>query len=240
MIRLLAAAVVLVALLVPHADSAVVQNGGGVTRLTGTSNEVAVSAATGAVTLSLPGNIANSKLANSSVTIAAGTGVSVSGCSPVALGGTCTVTNASPTSIVQMVAGVLATTATSSSGTYADSGITATITPTNANNKIAVWVSMNGMTSTNTNGVGTKLVRGASTRQITGYAGYVASTYVGGGLVCVDSPATTSATEYKITFARYTGGSGSAIINGDVDGAATSFILVAEVVGSTATGGTCF
>jgi hypothetical protein len=38
------------------------------------------------------GIVSNAKLANSSITVAAGSGISVSGCGPVSLGGTCTIT----------------------------------------------------------------------------------------------------------------------------------------------------
>jgi hypothetical protein len=87
----------------------------GVTALAGTTNQVAVSASTGSVTLSLPQNInsgaapvfagtnftgiPNGALTNSAITVTGGTGLGVSG-SPVALGGTVTLSNTGVTSNV--------------------------------------------------------------------------------------------------------------------------------------------
>ena len=87
----------------------------GVLSITGTANQVVASASTGAVTLSLPQsinsgaaptfagtnftNIPNSALTNSSITVTGGTGLGVSG-SPVALGGTVTLSNTGVTSAV--------------------------------------------------------------------------------------------------------------------------------------------
>jgi hypothetical protein len=110
-------------------------------------------------------------------------------------------------SVLQVVQGTLGTTASSSSSTMADTGITASITPKSSSNKILVIVQLNacGKQTGNTY-MRAKLVRGATDIQVmeslAGYdnssgfnwIGSISSTYL-------DAPATTSSTTYKIQFA---------------------------------------
>ena len=111
--------------------------------------------------------------------------------------------------VLQVVYAKNQTEATSSSNTYADTGITATITPTSASSKILVLVAVNGMEKSANfvnNGVKLRLLRaGSQITLITEYGGYTAdaSVFVGSaGLDYLDSPATTSATIYKVQFAN--------------------------------------
>jgi hypothetical protein len=118
-------------------------------------------------------------------------------------------------SVVQVKSANITTSQSTTSATFVDSTITLSITPTSASNNILVLVTVAGL-RTETNDGGTKygrvkLFRGASAIQNEGSpVGY----YVGGGsggtliyemygslgLSYIDSPATTSATTYKIQY----------------------------------------
>jgi len=113
--------------------------------------------------------------------------------------------------VVQIVAAGTTTETSSSSASFADTTLTATITPTSASNNILVLVSQNGLQKvTNDTGVDLRLVRGASTLQTFGLAiaaNAAVTTHFDGGssLAHLDSPATTSATTYKTQFASSNG-----------------------------------
>ena len=110
--------------------------------------------------------------------------------------------------VVQIVNATYSTEATSSSSTYADTGLTATITPTSASNQILVLVNQNGCGKTAANqfqGLYLQLVRGGT--QLNEFA--INSLYTETTLRMtnlsfstsyLDSPATTSATTYKTRF----------------------------------------
>ena len=112
--------------------------------------------------------------------------------------------------ILQVVSGSTSTQASSSVATFADTGLTATITPSSATSKVLVVVSQNGCVKTSgnlNNAMNLKLLRGATDIQSfgidVGYTNSASSLYMG----CVstqflDSPATTSATTYKTQFAN--------------------------------------
>jgi hypothetical protein len=109
--------------------------------------------------------------------------------------------------VLQVINATHSTEANSSSSSYADTGLTATITPTLATSKVLVLVSQNGMSKdTGDTRVGLRLLR-TSTTLIT-FEAYAAWTGngnnngVGGSSASyLDSPATTSATTYKTQFA---------------------------------------
>ena len=133
--------------------------------------------------------------------------------------------------VVQIIAATYATSTTSSSATYADTGLTATITPTSSSNKVLVLVQQNGIfKQTGDTDVGIKLFRDAvELALIVADAAYTASTAsndVGGaGLGYLDSPATTSATVYKTQF-----NSGAGVATAAVQqGSSTSSLLLMEV-----------
>ena len=105
--------------------------------------------------------------------------------------------------VLQVVYGSSATQTTNSSSTYADTTLSASITPSATSSKVLVIVNQNGcFKDTNNTWQNLKLLRG-STDIITfgAYGGYTASTGdIGFGSVAtsyLDSPATTSATTYK-------------------------------------------
>ena len=110
--------------------------------------------------------------------------------------------------VLQVVQGTYSTEQTITSSAYADTGLTATITPTSATSKILVLVDHNGCGKASANAyMGMKLLRGA-TDLITlgrtmGFTGVSDSNYWGTiSTSYLDSPATTSATTYKTQVAN--------------------------------------
>ena len=113
-------------------------------------------------------------------------------------------------SVLQVVNATYSTTATNSTASYADTGLTATITPKFNTSKILVILSQNGVSgASSVTGVNLQLLRGATA--IVNFANYFAMSPAGApiGASCnyLDSPATTGATVYKTQFARSTGAS---------------------------------
>jgi hypothetical protein len=118
-------------------------------------------------------------------------------------------------SVIQVKSANITTSQSTTSATFVDSTITLSITPTSASNKILVLVTVAG-TRSETNDGGTKygrvkLFRGASAIQneanpvgfyIGGGSGgaQIWEMYGSLGLSYIDSPATTSATTYKIQY----------------------------------------
>ena len=109
--------------------------------------------------------------------------------------------------VVQIVTATYNTVTSSSTSTYADTGLTATITPTSASNKVLVLVSQNGVQkNTGNTGVGVRLMKGATTLGgfafAAGYNSIVTENDIGScSFGYLDAPATTSATIYKTQFA---------------------------------------
>jgi len=135
------------------------------------------------------------------------------------IGNTLQVVNATYSSVTNM-----------SSGTYADTGLTASITPSSASNKILVFVNQSGVNcSANNNGINLKLVRN-STDLITFAVAYcysVSGAIMSASTVYLDSPNTTSSVTYKTQQARYSGaGIAQTQANGD-----TSTITLIEIKG---------
>jgi len=130
--------------------------------------------------------------------------------------------------VLQVVNATTSTEVSSSSGTYVDSNLTATITPTLNTSKVLVLVSQNGCRATNQYG-GIRLVRGSTTiSQMDSYLGYAAggTAQVAISATYLDSPATTSATTYKTTVASP---SGSPSFKVQTDNAAMSMITLLEI-----------
>ena len=109
--------------------------------------------------------------------------------------------------ILQVVQGTSTTLSTSTSATFADTTITATITPQSATSKVLVLVSQNVYSNTAGTGGTFRIVRGSTTIWTTvdvcfgGSSGFIDQW----SPIYLDSPATTSATTYKTTFNRSTG-----------------------------------
>lgn len=138
-------------------------------------------------------------------------------------------------SIVQVVTASTTTSATSSSTSYADTNLTASITPTSASNKILVIVNQSGMYKSSGNALTAmdiKLLRG-STDLITfvtesPYSGTSLELVISSGsTVYLDSPATTSSTTYKTQFKSRVSGQNVTVQSSS----AGSTICLMEVVG---------
>ena len=111
-----------------------------------------------------------------------------------------------PGNILQVVNATYSTEATRSSSTYADTGLTASITPSSNSSKILALVNMAGLgKTTNETYVRLQLLRGASVlalfEAVGGATATSATNYFGSSSICyLDSPATTSSTTYKVQF----------------------------------------
>jgi hypothetical protein len=110
--------------------------------------------------------------------------------------------------LLQVVFASTGTYTTSTSTTFADTTLTATITPSSVSSKILVLVSQNGVTKSsgdNNTTVKIKLLRGASDilliTDMDGYTGTSNTSTQSSSASYLDSPATTSATTYKTQFA---------------------------------------
>jgi hypothetical protein len=139
-------------------------------------------------------------------------------------------------SVLQVVSTTLATTMTTTSTSYVDTGVTATITPTSATSKILVIVNM---VSSCTSAQGFKLLRGATALSLSTagssmngtFGAFVSNTNVciSSGFNYLDSPATTSATIYKIQTIVDTGTGGVNRRTADAAFGFTSGITLLEI-----------
>lgn len=137
--------------------------------------------------------------------------------------------------ILQVVNASYGTLTSSSSATWADTGLSASITPKFATSKILVFVNCCGLSKSAANAyMGLRLLRGASTIFLfatqAGFTnGAVAANWGGDGITYLDSPATTSSTTYKIQM-NNAAATGSVSIN---DGTSLngSTITLMEVAG---------
>ena len=110
-------------------------------------------------------------------------------------------------SVLQVVHFGYSANASNSTTTFADTGVTATITPSSASSKILILISMIGLEKGN--GVGAnshafQILRGATiVRLYANYVGYTASATSNlytSAFNYLDSPASTSALTYKVQF----------------------------------------
>lgn len=131
-------------------------------------------------------------------------------------------------SVIQVANGLLATGVNNSTASYVDTGLTATITPKFASSKILIICNMMSVeNNTASEGAHVKLVRGSTDLSEWGrFMGYT-RTYMTShpSITYLDSPATTSATVYKVQFKRGQGG-GQVNVNSNT---ATSSITLMEI-----------
>jgi hypothetical protein len=133
--------------------------------------------------------------------------------------------------VLQVVTAQSPGVASTSSTTYATTGLTATITPTLSTSKVLVMfyqtVTNNGFSGANL-GVKMRLVRGSTTIQAISdellYTGQSAGFYGSVSSQWLDSPGTTSATTYKTEYASAYTSSNTIYVNGS--GANSSIILM--------------
>lgn len=137
-------------------------------------------------------------------------------------------------SVIQTVNVVFSTQASSASSTYADTGLTGSITPISATSKILVLVNLVGVfKETNNTTPFFKLVRNSSDLIVLDTTpGYNNST-TGSGVGSVstsylDSPATTSSTSYKIQI-KSANNNGTVYMNYNGYGAINSTITLLEI-----------
>jgi hypothetical protein len=134
--------------------------------------------------------------------------------------------------VLQVVSAVYSVeTDNNSSATYADSGLTLSITPSSASSKVLAMVSLN----TAQNGVSAaanmniRLVR-TSTALATSFSlNYIGVTHymiTQWAISYLDSPATTSATTYKVQFKLNAGAGGNQISRVQADNSDSTIILM--------------
>jgi hypothetical protein len=131
--------------------------------------------------------------------------------------------------VLQVVSADYSAETDNSTTTYADTGLTATITPTSATSKILVLISDTfGKSSANANNaVNVQILRGATSivenKQLnyTGTADWAISQWA---MSYVDSPATTSATTYKLQFKQWF--NNGALVRAQNDGSKASIVLM--------------
>ena len=134
--------------------------------------------------------------------------------------------------VLQVVYATTATQVANSTSTYADTTLSATITPSSSTSKILVILSQAGVYSTvNGNGMQLRLLRGST--NVLNFAGAIGT--LGGSTerrdtatatTYLDSPATTSATTYKTQFASRTN---SATVQVQVTSEDTSTMTLLEI-----------
>lgn len=134
--------------------------------------------------------------------------------------------------VLQVVNATYSTETNSTTTTFADTGLTATITPSATTSKVLVLVNQNGVyksSQATNNGVGIKLLRGATVlvtmSVLDGFTNTAIQNNVTSGTNYLDSPATTSAVTYKTQFANY---SANATVGVQV-ASATSTITLMEI-----------
>ena len=136
-------------------------------------------------------------------------------------------------SVVQVVTATYAGQVSNSTSTFADTGLTAAITPSSSSNKVLVIVQLSSCftTSNTTTELDVNLLRGA-TQIIASMGGRGSNGLTTGdaigtvGCVFLDSPSTTSATTYKSQF-KSTQNNATAQVG---LGGTTSTIMLMEIV----------
>lgn len=134
--------------------------------------------------------------------------------------------------VLQTVNVTYNTDTSTTSGSYVDSGLAATITPTSTSSKILVTINTPSRKGAADNAGTIRVVRG-STGILNAYtylawnggSAYAQESY---GLTYLDSPATTSATTYKLQFACMNGTSPAFSLNHD---GSYSTITLQEIAG---------
>lgn len=132
--------------------------------------------------------------------------------------------------VLQVVQSTYATQVSNNTTTYADTGLTVSITPTLATSKVLImaYLNMEKNSAAGDNGIYLKLVRASTdilTTYILGYTATAIRLIFPFATHYLDSPNTTSSTAYKFQFANFINSS-AAIAN---DGGSTSVIIAMEI-----------
>jgi hypothetical protein len=142
--------------------------------------------------------------------------------------------------VLQVVQATTSTTVTSSSGTAADTGLSATITPQATSSKILVVVNQSGCSKSSASGfnaMNLTLLRGSTKvmdiASFVGYNGNAGGQYLNMGTIAnmyLDSPNTTSATTYKTQFFQPNGNFADIKVQDNIGGTtSTSSITLMEI-----------
>lgn len=138
--------------------------------------------------------------------------------------------------VLQVVNVTYSTQASTTSTSFQDTGLSASITPTSSTSKVLVLLLQNGVAKVNDGGVRLRLMRGATDLgQFQASAAYTNSTAwsdIGSvGFNYLDSPATTSSTTYKTQFKSGSTGSTAYVQLFGANSAdnATSSIVLMEI-----------
>lgn len=139
--------------------------------------------------------------------------------------------------VLQVVNVVYSTSSATSSTTFADTGLTASITPSASTSKVLVFINHNGAVKDYNNVYGQmKLLRGATTiSSIGGVFGATNSSATNGmgtiSTTYLDSPATTSSVTYKTQFACNPG-SAEFRLQANVNGVASDSTITLMEIGA--------
>lgn len=221
-------------------DTALVKDGAAAIRSLGTAIDTTVfnnaGAAIAKTIVDAKGDIIAATAADTIARLAVGANATVLTADSTTATGLKWAAPASSLQILQIVQATYDVETASTSGTLADTGLTATITPSSASNKILVLCTQAGLgktaTAQNDNAITMQLNRGGSDiAKITGYAAYTGSNLevnIGNTSISyLDAPATTSATTYKTRFKREgTGGSAKVQIDNSL-----SVMTLLEITG---------
>jgi len=134
-------------------------------------------------------------------------------------------------SVIQVVNVTLSTQASTTSASFIDSGLSASITPTSSTSKILVIVSQTIYNGSGTNSGGeTQLLRNSTSIIVEGWSAYKTDEFYRSNFNHLDSPATTSSVTYKTQFRKITSGTSSSYYSyGDGSGQTKSTITLMEI-----------
>jgi hypothetical protein len=134
--------------------------------------------------------------------------------------------------VLQVVEGSTSTQAATTSSSYADTNLSASITPSSTSNKVLVLVSQSISSVASRAGGAVNIVRGstqvAEFNQISNAENQMGNHY----LVYLDSPSTTSSVTYKTQFKRIDQSGTLQAQRNDASGNATSVITLIEISGA--------
>lgn len=140
-------------------------------------------------------------------------------------------------SVLQVVQGVYSASVSNSTTTFADTGVTATITPSSASNKILILISMTGLEKSggNTlNAINLQVLRGVTVVRYyavnVGYSGSLLNTVSTSAFNYLDSPSSTAALVYKVQF-KNQNASASVTCQSNAAIGDTSTITLMEIAG---------
>jgi hypothetical protein len=122
--------------------------------------------------------------------------------------GSASAVQASSTRVLQVVSATYGSQVSSSSSSFADTGLTVSITPSSSTSKVLAIVALMGVgKETNNTAAQTNLVRGSTTLLTSTLTAFTGSTAANRGqsvsYCYLDSPATTSSTTYKVQLASW-------------------------------------